>query len=124
MFGGVGQWLYENVAGIRPLEPGYRKIAFDPTLPDGLTHAEASYDSVRGTIRSSWTRSGSVLTMDVTVPANATGLVYVPASEPAAITVDDAANARFVAKQGSRLLYQIASGRYRFTVRVPSRALR
>lgn len=33
MFGGVTQWFYEHLAGMRPLEPGYRRIAFNPTVP-------------------------------------------------------------------------------------------
>ena len=56
--------------------------------------------------------------MDVTVPPNATGLVYVPASDPVSVTVDDARDARFVGKQGSRLLYQTESGTHRFAVGV------
>ncbi len=114
MFGPVTQWFYENLAGIRPLEPGYKQIAFAPTVPAGLDHAEASYESVRGRIVSSWRREGSTLTLDVTVPPNAGGIVYVPAAAPDNITV---ANATFMGKQGARLVYRLESGSYRFTVR-------
>ena len=114
MFGPVTQWFYENLAGIRPLEPGYKEIAFAPTIPAGLDHAEATYDSVRGKIACSWRREGSSLTLDVTVPPNATGVVYVPALAPENVTV---AYAKFVSKQGTRLVYRVESGTYRFTIR-------
>lgn len=116
MFGGVTQWFYEHLAGMRPLEPGYRRIAFNPTVPAGLEHAEASYDSVRGRIASSWRKSGSVPTLDVTVPANATGMVYLPATDPASVKLSDPGRAKFVARQGARLAYQVDSGSYRFTM--------
>ena len=117
MYGTGTQWLYENLAGIQPMEPGYKRIAYRPTVPTGLGHAEASYDSVRGKIAASWTKSGSALTLDVTVPPNATGLVYVPASDPAAVAVSDARYAMFVRKEGTRLVYMVDSGSYRFTVK-------
>lgn len=116
MYGSGVQWLYEHLAGIQPLEPGYRKIAFVPSFPAGLDHAEASYDSVRGTIRSSWRRQGSTLTLEVTVPPTSTGVVYLPASGPAAVKVDSERHATFAGKQGSRLAYQVDSGTYRFVV--------
>ena len=116
MYGTGVQWLYENLAGIQPMEPGYRRIAFRPTVPTGLDHAEATYDSVRGRIASSWTKSGSTLTLEVTVPPNASGVVYVPGSDPSAVKVSDTANATFAGKQGNRLVYNVDSGSYRFTV--------
>jgi alpha-L-rhamnosidase len=72
---------------------------------------------VRGKIASSWTKSGSTLTLDVTVPPNATGVVYVPGSDPSSVTVSGATNAKYVGKQGTRLVYNVDSGSYRFTVR-------
>ena len=32
-FGAIVEWLYEDLAGIRPLEPGYRTIEFKPEIP-------------------------------------------------------------------------------------------
>ncbi|MGE5289128.1 MAG: alpha-L-rhamnosidase C-terminal domain-containing protein [Micromonosporaceae bacterium] len=61
--------------GIQAIEPGYAKIAFKPTIADGIEHVSASYDSVRGKAASSWTQTASGLVLDVTVPPNATGVV-------------------------------------------------
>ena len=62
----------------RPLKPGYAEIAFRPLIASGIDHAAASYDSVRGEVKSSWEQVSGGLKLDVTVPPNATGLVYVP----------------------------------------------
>jgi alpha-L-rhamnosidase len=76
MFGAVVQSFYEDLAGIRPLEPGYAAIEFKPQIPAKLDHAEASYQSVRGRVASSWRRDGDgTISLRVTVPPNATGVV-------------------------------------------------
>ena len=120
------QWLYEDLAGFRPLEPGYRRIEFRPEIPAaGLDSVAASYESVRGTVATSWRRTASGLDLEVTVPPGATGRVYVPASGPSRIT--ETAGGAPVAAQRSpsvklageadgRVIFEVGSGRYRFTV--------
>jgi alpha-L-rhamnosidase len=61
-------------------------------------------------------KSGSTLTLNVTVPPNATGVVYVPGSDSSSVKVSDAPNATFIGRQGSRLVYNVDSGSYSFTV--------
>ena len=59
-FGAIVQWFYEDLAGIRPLVPGYRAIEIKPQIPAvGLDHISASYKSVRGTITSRWKRTAA-----------------------------------------------------------------
>ena len=80
-FGAIVQWFYEDLAGLRPLAPGYERIQFKPEIPrTGLDHVKASYESVRGTVATRWQRTAAGLELDVTVPANATAEVHVPRS--------------------------------------------
>ena len=76
-------WMYEDLAGIRnDVEEdsyGYKKILMQPAFIDGLDHAAATYASPYGPIASNWTRTGDNLTWNITVPANATAKVVVPA---------------------------------------------
>jgi alpha-L-rhamnosidase len=126
-FGAIVEWLYEDLAGFRPLEPGYRLIEFRPEIPTaGLSGVSASYDSVRGPIALEWKRTDSGLELDVTVPPNATGRIQVPASGPQAVTevgtgqtvaAARAPSVRFVGVEGDRVVYQVGSGRYQFRVR-------
>ena len=60
-----------------------RAILFKPEIPrTGLDHVKASYESVRGTVATRWQRTAAGLELDVTVPANATAEVHIPASGP------------------------------------------
>jgi alpha-L-rhamnosidase len=81
-FGAVGQWLYTTVAGIDLLEPGFRKTRIAPRPGGGLTHARASYDSIRGRIATHWSIEGDQLTLKVTIPPNTTATVHVPSTAP------------------------------------------
>ena len=45
----------------------------------GLDRVSASTDTVRGEVATRWEKVRGGLDLDVDVPANATGLVYVPA---------------------------------------------
>ncbi len=55
-FGAAAGWLFSDVAGITPLEPGFRRIRLQPHPGGSLTWVRCSYDSVAGTIRSHWQR--------------------------------------------------------------------
>jgi len=125
-FGAIVQWFYEDLAGIRPLEPGFRKIEFRPEIPTtGLGSVSASYESVRGRIATRWKRTATGLELDVTVPPNATGRVYVPVPNPQAVTeigngkavvADKADSVKLIGVEGGRVVYEVGSGRYQFRV--------
>jgi len=54
MFGDCSAWAYEYVAGIRLLEPGFRKIAFKPFAPTGVKSFVATHETPYGTVRAGW----------------------------------------------------------------------
>jgi alpha-L-rhamnosidase len=128
MFGSVGQWLVEDLAGIAPLEPGYALIEFRPEVPSsGLDGAEATIDSVRGVVATAWRRTPGTFALEVIVPPNASGLVYVPALSPADVAevgqtvVRPAERAEAVElvrsdPEHGRIVYRVGSGRYEFRV--------
>jgi len=125
-FGAIAQWMYEDLGGFRPLEPGYRLIEFRPEIPaSGLDRVSASYESVRGTVATAWHLGPTGLELDVTVPPNATGRVYVPASRPEGVrevgsgrevAAADAPSVSLVGVEGDRVVYEIGSGHYLFLV--------
>jgi alpha-L-rhamnosidase len=127
-FGAIVEWFYEDLAGIRPLAPGYAQIEFRPRLPAaGLQRVKASYESVRGLVACSWRRTDAGLELDVTVPPNATGRVHVPAPRPEAVTetgggrvaADEARAVRLVGVEEGAVVYEVGSGRYQFRVATP-----
>lgn len=54
--GCVNEWLYTYAAGINLNQPGWAEVAYKPYFTEQLGHVEASYESVRGLVKSSWTR--------------------------------------------------------------------
>jgi alpha-L-rhamnosidase len=78
MFAGVGTSFYTRFAGIRPLEPGYQRIAIRPVLPRGLQAAAGGLRTVRGYVSSSWKKDGDLLWMEVDVPVNCKATLGIP----------------------------------------------
>jgi alpha-L-rhamnosidase len=125
-FGAIVQWFYEDLAGIRPLEPGFKRIEFKPEIPpSGLNRVSASYESVRGTVASSWQRTASGFEIDITIPPNATARVYLPGPDANAVTetgsgkalaADKATSVKLIGIESDRLVYDVGSGQYQFRI--------
>jgi alpha-L-rhamnosidase len=116
-FGAIVQWFYEDLAGIRPLEPGYRTIEIKPEIPsDGLDDVSASYESIRGRVAVRWQRLESRLDLEVMVPPNASGRLYVPALKRENVVESGGPGIKFIGIEGNRLVYTIGSGGYKFRV--------
>lgn len=70
--GSVVAWLFAYCAGIRPLEPGFRKMLIMPTPGGSLTWAKAEFESVHGRITSFWKVEDGVFALHIETPVNAT----------------------------------------------------
>jgi alpha-L-rhamnosidase len=128
-FGAIVQWFYEDLAGIRPLDPGFARIAFTPHVPTGgLDHVAARYESVRGLIRSEWTRSSDGIHFRVAVPPNARGRIDLPATDPMLVRVlrgagdgnialGDAAGVGVGQSEDGHVRLEFGSGEFEFLVR-------
>lgn len=53
-YGSIAQWIYEGVAGISPMEPGFRKAKLEPHMHRGLQHLDLSFHSAAGTWQVHW----------------------------------------------------------------------
>jgi len=131
MFGSISGWFFRSLAGIRPAPDaiGLDRIVIRPRLVDDLQWVKASYDSVRGTIRSDWERTGDGLEMTVAVPVGTMALVHVPASEPARVResgkpANEAEGVRWVATRDGAVVFAVESGTYRFVVAPAAQAPR
>lgn len=68
--GAVCQWLFNTCAGIRVEGENHFIIA---PVPGGvLTHAEASYQSLYGEVKSRWEKTESGIQYRITIPSNCT----------------------------------------------------
>ena len=123
-FGAIVQWFYEDLAGLRPLDPGYARIDINPQMPPGLDAVKATYESVRGQIVSAWRKTADALEVDVLVPPNARGRIHLPAAgeilETGSGTSMPAAGAPGVTQAGTepgRVVFDVGSGHYQFTLK-------
>ena len=78
LLGDLILWEYEYLAGIRALEPGYKKIQLKPYPIEGLDYVNCTYKSVSGDIQSSWKRDGNRFNWEIIIPANTTAEVWLP----------------------------------------------
>jgi alpha-L-rhamnosidase len=124
--GPIGTWFYQSLAGIRPdsTGPGFKKIIIRPTIVGDLTWVKAHFDSMHGRIVSHWERDGERLTMNVTIPANTTATVHVPAGNAASVTeggtpARQAPGVEFLRMEKGAAVFRVGSGDYRFRSTLP-----
>lgn len=129
-FGAVTEWMFQSLAGIETADPGFRRLVIRPGPPTApaagdpkpIDHARAEYRSIQGPIVSEWWRRPSGFELAVTLPANTTALVYLPARSTEAVTeggrsVKSARGVKFIRVEGDRVVLEIGSGSYRFEAR-------
>jgi alpha-L-rhamnosidase len=80
--GAVADWMHRTVAGLAPLEPGYRRILFRPQPGGGLTSAAASHETPYGRASIEWQSNDGGYSVTVEVPTGATARVELPGHEP------------------------------------------
>ena len=119
--GNVDAWFYQTLAGINydRDQPGFKHVLIRPQTLGDLTWVKAHHDCPYGRIVSNWKRDAGKLSMDVTIPANATATIYVPAKDAAGVTESGkpAANAdgvKFLRMDHGAAVYEVASGVYHF----------
>ena len=118
-FGAVGEWMFKTIGGIDTDGPGFRRILIRPEPGGKLTWADVKYDSLRGRIASAWKLQGRKLTMNVTIPANTTATVHVPAADASEVTEGGrppakAEGVKFVKAAGGTAVFTVGSGTYQF----------
>lgn len=89
--GSVGEWIWRHIAGLNPDEehPCYEHFVIKPQPGPELTWARSRYDSIRGPILSDWAQTKDGFSLKVTVPANTTATVHIPAGDVAHVTEGD-----------------------------------
>lgn len=73
-YGAVCQWLFEDVAGIKPLEdkPGFEEVVFDPAILPALSPVAAWHDTHFGRIEAGWTLEEGAVTCRLVLPQGVT----------------------------------------------------
>lgn len=79
--GAVGDFLYRRVAGIEPLEAGYRSFLVKPLIGGSLTYAKAHTKTPYGTIEVSWEIKDKQFKLNVSVPYGSEAKIVLPNKE-------------------------------------------
>lgn len=78
-FGAIVEYLYKNIAGIRALEPGFKKVQISPIINQKLHYLKASYQSAYGTYRVEWKlKKDGRVHAKIEIPFGCTALVGLP----------------------------------------------
>jgi hypothetical protein len=122
MLGHILEWLYADLAGIRCASetPGYQAIVIHPTPVGNLKWVRAHYDCDYGRIVSEWKQDAGQFSLDVTIPANTTAKIYVPAKNAASVMESgkpamSAPDVRAGGMDGGAAVFDVGSGTYHFT---------
>ncbi|MFO1487945.1 MAG: family 78 glycoside hydrolase catalytic domain [Verrucomicrobiota bacterium] len=123
MLGQIEEWFYHDVAGIRSDGNGFKRITIAPQPVGDLKWAKASYNSVRGKIVSGWKRDPDKFTLNVTIPANTTATVHLPAASAEGVRengrpVTGGKGVTFLRMENGRAVYAVGSGSYVFESRL------
>lgn len=115
--GSYDQWIFENLAGIDTFSDGFKNITIKPQFVEDLTYVNASLDTVRGTLKSSWQRTDNSVTMSLTVPVGSKVTVILPANDVLVnnVTLDKQAGIDSFEATENETNIVLNSGTYSFT---------
>ncbi|HEY4293183.1 family 78 glycoside hydrolase catalytic domain [Luteibacter sp.] len=76
--GTLDDWLYEDVAGLRPLEPGWRRFEVRPLFTAFLDRASAAVMTPYGEASVAWRKGSGKVEAEVVVPVGTEAVVILP----------------------------------------------
>jgi len=125
-YGAVADWIYRYAAGVDTVytDPGFHTIHLHPNFDARLGSIDFSYDSVYGTIASSWKVTGKKAIWKLTVPPNAKGELPVGIAQTGMFRLDGkslAENQKLRASKNreNQEVFELPSGSYEFEVALP-----
>ena len=116
MLGSIDGWFYRVLAGIQPDEakPGFEHIIIKPFIPDSMSFVRASTHTPRGRVAVAWKKESGELKLSVSIPANCSATVYVPA--PSLKVVSSTPPLAKGRLENRAVSFQVGSGSYEFRV--------
>lgn len=120
---GVSSWMMKSLAGIRPdyEKPGFQSFIIEPIVAGELNYAEASTESLYGTITSKWERTNNQVKYSISIPPNSMAKVILSATDYKNISesqkdINNANGVKFLYAQNGKVALMVESGKYEFMV--------
>ena len=133
MFGSVGAYMFKALAGITTdaTETGYRRIRIAPQMVRDLEWCSGSFETVRGPVVSSWSRTPETVKLEATVPFGSKATVQLPKFNLREIVVEEGgrvvwkggayqpggAGITAAKEAGGAIVFEAGGGRYSFVLR-------
>lgn len=120
--GAVTGFIFRRIAGLDPIEPGFKTFAVNPVLDARVKVGGGDFDSMLGRLSTDWEQGpNGAFHLSLTVPANAKALVYLPAKSARQVkerSKDLAGHPdlKIRGRSGDRLVLEVGSGQYDFSV--------
>ena len=131
MLGSIDAWFYRVLAGLSPVEPGWRTVRVRPHPLGDLSFVEARLETAAGRVAAAWRRTADSFALKVEIPVCARGEIHVPllfqgpiresgrtvrSAEGEAGRVPGVVLRR---TDGDRAIFEVESGAYRFELGKP-----
>ena len=114
-YGAIGEWMYERIAGIAPLEAGYKVIKIAPQVRQPLNAASASLNTPYGKVASSWEVKRDIFNLEVTIPPNTIARVVVPG---AAESIEETNDIKKIGTENGSTELEVQPGTYTFKSKI------
>lgn len=71
-YGAIGEWMYNNLLGIRKEEsyPGFKKFTLKPLFSEEFSSVKGYYENMYGLIEVEWSQNENTITLAFSIPAN------------------------------------------------------
>ncbi|HEY5393417.1 MAG TPA: family 78 glycoside hydrolase catalytic domain, partial [Hanamia sp.] len=124
MLGHLMEWFYAGLAGIRQSDSSvaFKNIIIRPEPVGDVSYAKATYQSAYGLIASDWKKEDHLFKLKVTIPANTTATIYLPADASSVIdegnsSIHNREDMKFEGFEKGKALVKVGSGNYTFIVK-------
>ncbi|MEZ0217133.1 MAG: family 78 glycoside hydrolase catalytic domain [Rariglobus sp.] len=120
-YGAVGDWMFQHPGGLQILDPGYKRSRIAPLVGhNGITQARCTLRTPYGLLVSEWKQANGTLTLAITIPANTSTEIVIPAATAESVREGNAPAASAPGVQAAsfnngKLTLRTGSGRYEFT---------
>ena len=119
-YGAIEEWMMSHSLGIQRDEkqPGYKHILLQPEVGEQLDYAKGGFESAYGYIGSAWTKNADGYTYSVTIPANTSATLTLPATKLADVKLTKGKEGVSAAIYNKgRVKCELKAGQYEFQVR-------
>jgi alpha-L-rhamnosidase len=112
-YGAVGDWMYQQMAGLQIGAPGYKHVIIKPEPHRKFTFTKATFETMYGQVLSSWEVKDATMQMHVKIPPNTTADVTLPQANGQDIKQDGKPVTGSTDENGTTI--KLGSGEYTFS---------